>query len=154
MADGIKMFLKEDPLPGHVNKFYFLLAPVVMIMPALAAWAVVLLGLGVRILRHPQDADGVGLGPVRQDLLLLLLRDDVGAPVLPREPGHHRQAGRDHEDAKGAEEPTNHPAIVASRTWRGATHGTSSTAVPLRRRNCAIVGRSCFIHAYSVQQVS
>src|SRR5512138_1592800 len=27
MADGLKMFLKEDPLPGHVNKVYFMLAP-------------------------------------------------------------------------------------------------------------------------------
>ncbi len=35
MADGGKMFLKEDSLPGHVNKFYFLLAPVVAMIPAL-----------------------------------------------------------------------------------------------------------------------
>ena len=28
-ADMLKMFFKEDSLPGHVNKFYFLLAPVV-----------------------------------------------------------------------------------------------------------------------------
>jgi NADH-quinone oxidoreductase subunit H len=27
MADGGKMLFKEDPLPGHVNKFYFCLAP-------------------------------------------------------------------------------------------------------------------------------
>ena len=35
MADGGKMFLKEDPVPGHVNKFYFMLAPVVAMIPAL-----------------------------------------------------------------------------------------------------------------------
>jgi len=35
MADGLKMFFKEDPVPGHVNKFYFLLAPVVAMIPAL-----------------------------------------------------------------------------------------------------------------------
>lgn len=35
MADGGKMFLKEDPVPGHVNKFYFMLAPVVAMVPAL-----------------------------------------------------------------------------------------------------------------------
>ena len=29
MADGGKMLFKEDALPGHVNRFYFLLAPVV-----------------------------------------------------------------------------------------------------------------------------
>ena len=35
MADGLKMFFKEDPVPGHVNKFYFMLAPVVAMIPAL-----------------------------------------------------------------------------------------------------------------------
>src|SRR3954471_11622569 len=35
MADGGKMLFKEDSLPGHVNKFYFLLAPVIAMMPAL-----------------------------------------------------------------------------------------------------------------------
>jgi NADH-quinone oxidoreductase subunit H len=35
MADGLKMLFKEDPLPGHVNKFYFVLAPIVAMMPAL-----------------------------------------------------------------------------------------------------------------------
>jgi NADH-quinone oxidoreductase subunit H len=35
MADGGKMFFKEDPVPGHVNKFYFILAPVVAMIPAL-----------------------------------------------------------------------------------------------------------------------
>src|SRR3954470_1940471 len=27
MADGGKFMFKEDPVPGHVNKFYFILAP-------------------------------------------------------------------------------------------------------------------------------
>jgi len=44
MADGLKMFLKEDPLPGHVNKFYFLLAPVVGMIPALTTVTVVPFG--------------------------------------------------------------------------------------------------------------
>ncbi len=34
-ADGGKMFLKEDVLPGHVNKFYYYLAPLVAVVPAL-----------------------------------------------------------------------------------------------------------------------
>lgn len=33
-ADGGKMFLKEDVLPGHVNKFYYYLAPLVAVVPA------------------------------------------------------------------------------------------------------------------------
>jgi NADH-quinone oxidoreductase subunit H len=41
VADGIKLLLKEIILPANANKSLFLLAPVVMIMPALAAWAVI-----------------------------------------------------------------------------------------------------------------
>jgi NADH-quinone oxidoreductase subunit H len=44
MADGAKMFMKEDSLPGHVNKFYFLLAPVVGMVPALTTVTVVPFG--------------------------------------------------------------------------------------------------------------
>ncbi|HUQ24119.1 MAG TPA: complex I subunit 1 family protein, partial [Burkholderiales bacterium] len=41
IADGIKLLMKEIILPANANKALFLLAPVVMIMPALAAWAVI-----------------------------------------------------------------------------------------------------------------
>jgi NADH-quinone oxidoreductase subunit H len=41
VADGIKLLLKEIILPANANKGLFLLAPVVMLMPALAAWAVI-----------------------------------------------------------------------------------------------------------------
>jgi NADH-quinone oxidoreductase subunit H len=35
LADGLKFLFKEDPVPGHVNKFYFFLAPAVALIPAL-----------------------------------------------------------------------------------------------------------------------
>ncbi|MEN9840584.1 MAG: hypothetical protein RL376_384, partial [Verrucomicrobiota bacterium] len=35
-ADGGKFTFKEDPIPGHVNKFYFVLAPILSMIPALA----------------------------------------------------------------------------------------------------------------------
>ena len=35
LADGGKMFFKEDTVPGHVNKLYFTLAPLVAMIPAL-----------------------------------------------------------------------------------------------------------------------
>ncbi len=44
MADGGKLLLKQDPLPGHVNKFYFMLAPLVAVAPALTTVAVVPFG--------------------------------------------------------------------------------------------------------------
>jgi NADH-quinone oxidoreductase subunit H len=41
VADGIKLLFKEIILPTNANKGLFLLAPVAMLMPALAAWAVI-----------------------------------------------------------------------------------------------------------------
>ena len=35
MSDGGKLLFKEEPVPGHVNKFYFILAPIVAMIPAL-----------------------------------------------------------------------------------------------------------------------
>ena len=41
IADAIKLLMKEIVVPSGANKFLFLLGPVLAIMPALAAWAVV-----------------------------------------------------------------------------------------------------------------
>jgi NADH-quinone oxidoreductase subunit H len=41
IADGVKLLMKEIILPTNANKGLFVLAPVLMIMPALAAWAVI-----------------------------------------------------------------------------------------------------------------
>jgi NADH-quinone oxidoreductase subunit H len=41
VADGIKLLMKEIILPTNANKGLYLLAPMVMLMPALAAWAVI-----------------------------------------------------------------------------------------------------------------
>jgi NADH-quinone oxidoreductase subunit H len=41
IADGLKLLLKEIIVPSGANKFLFVLAPVLAMMPALAAWAVI-----------------------------------------------------------------------------------------------------------------
>ena len=41
IADGVKLFLKEIVIPAKADKGLFLLAPVLAIAPALAAWSVV-----------------------------------------------------------------------------------------------------------------
>lgn len=41
LADGLKLFMKEIIIPSGSNKFLFVLAPVMVLMPALAAWAVI-----------------------------------------------------------------------------------------------------------------
>lgn len=41
LADGLKLFMKEIIVPSGSNKFLFVIAPIMCLMPALAAWAVV-----------------------------------------------------------------------------------------------------------------
>ena len=43
-ADGAKFLFKEEPLPDHVNRLYYTLAPVVAMVPAFTTIAVVPLG--------------------------------------------------------------------------------------------------------------
>jgi NADH-quinone oxidoreductase subunit H len=44
MADGLKLFLKEDFTPAHVRKAYFWLAPMITMTPALLVLAVIPFG--------------------------------------------------------------------------------------------------------------
>jgi len=44
LADGLKLFLKETIIPTKANKFLFIAAPVMALMPALLAFAVVPFG--------------------------------------------------------------------------------------------------------------
>ncbi len=41
LADVVKFIWKEDPIPGHVEKFYYVLAPMISLIPAFMTFAVV-----------------------------------------------------------------------------------------------------------------
>lgn len=41
LADGLKLLMKEIVIPSGSNKFLFIVGPIMSLMPALAAWAVV-----------------------------------------------------------------------------------------------------------------
>ncbi|OQA58225.1 MAG: NADH-quinone oxidoreductase subunit H [Candidatus Omnitrophica bacterium ADurb.Bin277] len=47
VADGIKMFIKEDIVPAHADKIIHLLAPVVTVVPSLMVFLVVPFGNGM-----------------------------------------------------------------------------------------------------------
>ncbi len=64
MADGAKFLFKEEPVPGQVNKFYFLLAPVLAMIPAFSTVAVV--------------PFGAYLGDAGQVIPLVLANVDIG----------------------------------------------------------------------------
>src|SRR5919109_579916 len=44
VADGLKLFFKEDIVPAGANKFMFSLAPILAMVPALIGFAVVPFG--------------------------------------------------------------------------------------------------------------
>lgn len=52
VADGLKMLLKEDIIPSHVNKPYFILAPMIALIPAVVTITFVPFGQYV-------DAEGI-----------------------------------------------------------------------------------------------
>ena len=44
LADGLKFLFKEEIVPGHVNKFYYYLAPLIALVPALTTMTVLPFG--------------------------------------------------------------------------------------------------------------
>jgi len=66
LADGIKLMFKEIIIPTGSNKFLFVVAPVLALMPALAAWAVV------------PFSDGMVLANVNAGLLYILAMTSLG----------------------------------------------------------------------------
>ena len=66
IADALKLMFKEVIIPSQSDKFLFLLAPVLSIMPALAAWAVI-----------PFDR-GIVLTDVNAGLLYILALTSLG----------------------------------------------------------------------------
>jgi len=53
IADGIKLFFKEDLTVSHANRFYFILAPAVAVVSVLACFAVVPVSPGVVVADLP-----------------------------------------------------------------------------------------------------
>lgn len=66
IADGVKLLMKEIITPSGSNKFLFVIAPILALVPALAAWAVV------------PFANGVELANVNAGLLYILAMTSLG----------------------------------------------------------------------------
>jgi NADH-quinone oxidoreductase subunit H len=66
IADGLKLMMKEIIIPTNANRFLFIVAPILALMPALAAWAVI-----------PFD-DGMVLADIDAGLLYILALTSMG----------------------------------------------------------------------------
>ena len=66
IADAVKLLFKEVIIPTNANRFLFVIAPILSIMPALAAWAVI-----------PFD-NGVMLADIDAGLLYVLALTSMG----------------------------------------------------------------------------
>jgi NADH-quinone oxidoreductase subunit H len=66
IADGVKLLFKEIIIPSGSNKFLFIAAPILALVPALAAWAVVPFG------------DGMEVANVNAGLLYILAMTSLG----------------------------------------------------------------------------
>ncbi|RYZ67163.1 MAG: NADH-quinone oxidoreductase subunit H, partial [Proteobacteria bacterium] len=52
LCDALKFFTKEDRTPGHVNKFYYTLAPIVAVAPSFITFAVIPFASNITIDGH------------------------------------------------------------------------------------------------------
>ena len=52
LADGVKLALKEDIIPKAADKAVYLLAPVIVVVPAFLTWSVIPLGPEVNLFGH------------------------------------------------------------------------------------------------------
>jgi NADH-quinone oxidoreductase subunit H len=75
IADGIKLFFKEDIIPADANKILFILAPIIVVIPALTTFAVIPFGAPIRILGHivPLQITNVNIG-----ILFILALSSLG----------------------------------------------------------------------------
>ncbi|CAH1386038.1 NADH-quinone oxidoreductase subunit NuoH [Candidatus Nitrotoga sp. M5] len=66
LADGLKLLFKEIIIPSKSNKFLFVIAPVLALIPALAAWAVI------------PFSEGIVLTDINAGLLYILAMTSLG----------------------------------------------------------------------------
>jgi len=75
LADAVKLFFKEEVVPGHVDKPVYLLAPMLAMVPALALFAVVPLGPPIHLFGREIP---LHMGDVNVGVLYVLAIGSVG----------------------------------------------------------------------------
>lgn len=75
VSDGLKFLFKEDVVPAHVNKLYFIMAPVISLVPALTTVVVVPFG---RYVTEAGEVMPLVLANVNVGLLFLFAISSLG----------------------------------------------------------------------------
>ena len=75
IADGLKLFLKEDIMPADVNKLVYVLAPILCMAPALMTFAVIPFGAPVDFLG---ERPGLWLADLNIGILYVLALSSLG----------------------------------------------------------------------------
>ncbi len=66
IADGLKLFVKEDLVPGNAERFVFMLAPILIFAPAILVWSVIPWG-------EPFSVGGVEIQPYLADINIAVI---------------------------------------------------------------------------------
>jgi NADH-quinone oxidoreductase subunit H len=66
IADGLKLFVKEDLVPGKAERFVFMLAPILIFAPAILVWSVIPWG-------EPFSIGGVEVQPYLADINIAVI---------------------------------------------------------------------------------
>src|SRR5262245_9164460 len=79
VADGLKLFFKEDIIPAGANKFLFSLAPILALVPALIGFAVIPFGPSQKFEIFGISVQPFVISDINIGILYLLAFTSIGA---------------------------------------------------------------------------
>ncbi|MEP7152980.1 MAG: NADH-quinone oxidoreductase subunit NuoH [Nitrospira sp.] len=79
IADGLKLFFKEDIIPAGANKFLFTLAPILALVPALIGFAVIPFGPSMTIELFGMQIKPFVISDINIGILYILAFASIGA---------------------------------------------------------------------------
>jgi NADH-quinone oxidoreductase subunit H len=79
MADGLKLFFKEDIIPAGANRFLFTLAPILALVPAMIGFAVIPFGPSITIELFGMSIKPFVISDINIGILYILAFASIGA---------------------------------------------------------------------------
>ncbi len=79
IADGLKLFFKEDIIPAGANKFLFSMAPIIVLITALIGFAVIPFGPAITVDLFGVEVKPLVISDINIGILLILAFTSIGA---------------------------------------------------------------------------